>query len=174
MLTVFVVVYATTQLKLPKPMMLDAVLYAALVELITLPLFGWLSDKIGRRPLFILGALFTIAFAFPLFWMIESRSTAVIFIAIMIAMNFGHGLMFASESAYFPELFGPRVRYSGATFGFQLSAAIGGGFGPIVATAMVGYIGGTTGVSIMLVVLGLITLAAALAARETLGGSLTE
>ncbi|HVX76965.1 MAG TPA: MFS transporter [Bradyrhizobium sp.] len=174
MLTVFVVVYATTQLKLPKPMMLDAVMYAALVELITLPLFGWLADKIGRRPLFILGALFTIAFAFPLFWMLESRSAAIVLIAIMIAMNFGHGLMFASESAYFPELFGPRVRYSGATFGFQLSAAIGGGFAPIIATAMAGYIGGTTGVSIMLVILGLITLAAALAARETLGGSLTE
>jgi MHS family shikimate/dehydroshikimate transporter-like MFS transporter len=174
MLTVFVVVYATTRLGLAKPMMLNAVMYAALLELITLPLFGWLSDKIGRRPLFILGALFTILFAFPLFWMLESRSVAVVFIAMMLAMNLGHGLMFASESAYFPELFGPRVRYSGATFGFQLSAAIGGGFAPIIATAMAGYIGGTTGVSIMLVVLGLITLAAALAARETLGSSLTE
>ncbi|WP_213769493.1 MFS transporter [Bradyrhizobium sp. dw_78] len=174
MLTVFVVVYATTKLGLSKPMMLDAVLYAALLELITLPLFGWLSDQIGRRPLFILGALFTILFAFPLFWMMESKSAAIVFTAMIIAMNLGHGLMFATESAYFPELFGPRVRYSGATFGFQLSAAIGGGFAPIVATAMAGYIGGTTGVSIMLVVLGLITLAAALAARETLGGSLTE
>jgi MHS family shikimate/dehydroshikimate transporter-like MFS transporter len=106
--------------------------------------------------------------------MLESKSTAVIFIAIMIAMNFGHGMMFASESCYFPELFGPRVRYSGATFGFQLSAAIGGGFAPIIATAMAGYIGGTTGVSIMLMVLGLITLVAALAARETAGRSLTE
>jgi MHS family shikimate/dehydroshikimate transporter-like MFS transporter len=174
MLTVFVVVYATTKLAIPKTTMLDAVLYAALLELITLPWFGWISDKIGRRPLFIVGALFTIVFAFPLFWMLESKSTAVIFIAIMIAMNFGHGMMFASESCYFPELFGPRVRYSGATFGFQLSAAIGGGFAPIVATAMAGYIGGTTAVSIMLMVLGLITLVAALAAGETAGRSLTE
>ena len=174
MLTVFVVVYATTQLGLAKPMMLDAVLYAALLELISLPLFGWISDKIGRRPLFILGALFTIVFAFPLFWMLESKSAAMIYVAIMIAMNFGHGMMFASESCYFPELFGPRVRYSGATFGFQLSAAIGGGFAPILATAMAGYIGGTTGVSIMMIILGLITLVAALAARETVGRSLTE
>src|SRR5271169_4903529 len=89
MLTVFVVGYATGKLGLPKSMMLDAVLYAALLELVSLPLFGWLSDKIGRRPLYILGALFTIAFAFPLFWMVESKSTVLIFAAVTIAMNFG-------------------------------------------------------------------------------------
>ncbi len=174
MLSVFIVGYATSRLGLPKQMMLNAVLYAALLELISLPLFGWLSDKIGRRPLFILGALFTVAFAFPLFWMIDSKSTALIFTAIMIAMNFGHGMMFGIESCYFPELFGPRVRYSGASFGFQTSAAIGGGFAPIIATAMVGYFGGTGGVSIMMIVLALITLAAALAARETRGKPLAD
>ena len=140
--TVFVVVYATTTLKLPKQMLLDAVLYAALFELLTLPMFRWLSDKIGRRPFFIMGAIFTIAFAFPLFWMLETKSVALVTMAIIIAMNFGHGMMFRLEFTYFPELFGPRVRYSGATFGFQVAAAIGGSFSPIIATALVGYFGG--------------------------------
>jgi hypothetical protein len=99
----------------------------ALLELITLPLFGWLADKVGRRPFYILGGLFTIAFAFPLFWMIDSKSTALIFIAIMIAMNFGHGMMFGPESCYFPELFGPRVRYTGASFGRILRLPVVGG-----------------------------------------------
>ena len=174
MLTVFVVVYGTTKLNLPKQLLLDAVMYAALFELISLPFFGWLSDQIGRRPLYILGALFTIAFAFPLFWLLETRSVALVFVAVIVAMNFGHGMMFGPESTYFPELFGPRVRYSGASFGFQTSAAIGGGFAPIIATAMVGYFGGTTGVSVMMIVLALITLAAALAARETRGLPLAE
>lgn len=169
MLTVFVVGYATTKLNLPKSMLLDAVLYAALLELVTLPAFGWLSDRIGRKPLYILGALFTMAFAFPLFWMLDSKSEVMIFAAIMIAMNFGHGMMFGPESAYFPELFGSRVRYSGASFGFQTAAAIGGGFSPIIATALVGYFGGTGGVSIMMIGLATITLVAALAARETRG-----
>ena len=169
MLTVFVVVYGTTQLGLSKQLLLDAVLYAALFELISLPFFGWMCDRIGRRPMYILGALFTIGFAFPLFWMLESKSAALVTTAVIVAMNFGHGMMFGPESCYFPELFGSRVRYSGASFGFQVSAAIGGGFAPIVATAMVGYFGGTTGVSVMMIILALITLAAALAARETRG-----
>ncbi len=167
MLTVFVVVYATTKLALPKQMLLDAVMYAALFELLTLPVFGYLSDKIGRKPFFILGALFTMAFAFPLFWMLETKSVAMVTTAIIIAMNFGHGMMFGLESAYFPELFGSRVRYSGASFGFQVAAALGGGFAPIIATALAGYFGGTAGVSIMMIGIACLTLWAAIAARET-------
>jgi MHS family shikimate/dehydroshikimate transporter-like MFS transporter len=173
MLSVFTVLYATTKLGLSKSLILDAVLYAALLELITIPFFGWLSDQIGRRILFILGALFTIGFAFPFFWMIQTKSPAIVVAAIIIAMNFGHGMMFALESTYFPELFKGPVRCSGASFGFQLSAAIGGGLAPIIATGIVGQSATTMVVSLMLVVIALVTLFSAFKAKETLDADLS-
>lgn len=173
-LTVFVVVYATTQLKLPKSLILDSVLYGALLELVSIPAFGWLSDRIGRRPFYIAGALFTIAFAFPLFWMLDSKSPGLVTLAIVVGMNLGHGMMFGPEATYFPELFKGPVRCTGASFGFQISAAIGGGLSPLLATWLLGVSGGTLGVSIMLIGLAIVTLVAALCARETLQDSLAE
>lgn len=167
MLTVFVVVYATTKLGLPKSLMLNAVVIAALIELFTIPLFGYLSDIYGRRVLYFAGVAFTILFAFPLFWLLDMKVPEIVILTVAIALNFGHGLMFAPESTYFPELFGPNIRYSGASLGFQVSAAIGGGFAPVIAAALAAYTGGTAGVSIMLILLALITLVATLFARET-------
>jgi MFS transporter, MHS family, shikimate and dehydroshikimate transport protein len=174
MLTIFVVVYATTKLGLPKSLMLNAILIAAIIELFTIPLFGYLSDRYGRRIFYFVGVAFTILFAFPLFWLLDTKAEAVVILTVVVALNFGHGLMFAPESTYFPELFGPQVRYSGASLGFQLSAATGGGFAPIIATALAAYTGGTAGVSIMLILLALITLTAALFARETKGEALLK
>lgn len=167
MLTIFVVVYATTKLGLPKSLMLNAIVVAALLELLTIPLFGHLSDLFGRRPLYFAGVAFTILFAFPLFWLLEMKTPEIVILTVVIALNLGHGLMFAPESTYFPELFGANVRYSGASLGFQVAAAIGGGLAPIIATALAAYTGGTAGVSIMLILLALVTLIAALFARET-------
>jgi MFS transporter, MHS family, shikimate and dehydroshikimate transport protein len=167
MLTVFVVVYATTKLGVAKSLMLNAISLAALIEMVTIPFFGHLADRIGRRPLYFLGVAFTIFFAFPLFWLLDMKTPGVILVTIAIALNFGHGLMFAPESTYFPELFGANVRYTGASFGFQAAAAIGGGFAPVIAAALAAYLGGTAGVSIMLILLALITLTATLFARET-------
>lgn len=167
MLTVFVVVYATTKLGLAKSLMLNAISIAALLELFTIPLYGHLSDIFGRRSLYFAGVAFTIIFAFPLFWLLNIGTPGIVILTVVIALNLGHGLMFAPESTYFPELFGSNVRYSGASLGFQVAAAIGGGFSPVIATALAAYMGGTAGVSIMLILLALITLVATLFARET-------
>jgi MHS family shikimate/dehydroshikimate transporter-like MFS transporter len=174
MLTVFMVVYATKNLGLSKALMLDAIMIAAAVEIVTIPLFGYLSDYFGRRPFYFAGTLFTIAFAFPLFWLMDTRDPFVVIIATAVALSFGHGLMFGPQATYFPELFGARVRYTGASFGFQVSAAIGGGLTPILSTLLVGKFGGTTGVSMLLIALACITLVAAFFAHETRDSSVRE
>ena len=166
-LTIFIVVYATSQLNLPRTLLLNAIFVAALVEVITIPLFGWLSDHIGRRIFYFLGTLFTACFAFPLFWLLSTKDPQIIILTVVVALSFGHGTMFGQQSAYFPELFGTRVRYSGASFGFQLSAALGGGFSLIIATSLAGYMGSTAGVSMMLILLASITFIATLFATET-------
>jgi len=166
-LTIFVVVYATTKLALPRQLLLNAIFIAALVEVITIPLFGWLSDTVGRRTFYFIGTLFTVCFAFPLFWLLHTKDTQIIVLTIVVALSLGHGTMFGLQSTYFPELFGTRVRYTGISFGCQVAAALGGGLSPIIATALAGYMGGTAGVSVMLIVLAVITFVATLAARET-------
>jgi MHS family shikimate/dehydroshikimate transporter-like MFS transporter len=173
-LTVFIVVYATSQLNLPRELLLNAIFIAALVAAIAIPLFGWLSDHIGRRIFYFLGTIFTACFAFPLFWLLSTKDPQIIILTVVVALSLGWGTMFAPESAYFPELFDTRVRYSGASIGFQLSAALGGGFSPIIATALAGYKGGTAGVSMMLILLASITFIATLFAKETKGAALVE
>ena len=97
MLTVFVVIYATTKLGLSKSLMLNAISLAALLELVTIPLFGYLSDIYGRRMLYFAGVTFTIIFAFPLFWLLNMGTPGIVILTVIVALNFGHGLMFAPE-----------------------------------------------------------------------------
>ncbi|MEA2841461.1 MAG: transporter, family, shikimate and dehydroshikimate transport protein [Methylobacteriaceae bacterium] len=165
--TVFAVVYATTQLGLPKSTLLNAIIIGSLIEVFTIPLFGYLSDIVGRRALYFAGAIFTILFAFPLFWLIDTKNAFVIGATVAVALSFGHGMMFGLLSTYLPELFGTKVRYTGASLGFQVAAAIGGGLSPILATSLSSSFGGTAGVSLLLIMLASITLIATLCARET-------
>jgi MHS family shikimate/dehydroshikimate transporter-like MFS transporter len=165
--TVFAVVYATTQLGLPRSTLLNAIIIGSLIEVFTIPLFGYLSDIVGRRALYFAGAIFTILFAFPLFWLIDTKNAFVIGATVAVALSFGHGMMFGLLSTYLPELFGTKVRYTGASLGFQVAAAIGGGLSPILATSLSSSFGGTAGVSLLLIMLASITLIATLCARET-------
>jgi MHS family shikimate/dehydroshikimate transporter-like MFS transporter len=171
-LTVFVIVYATGKLGLSRGLILNGIMLAALVEVVTIPLFGALSDRIGRKAIYVAGAILSALLAFPVFWLLETKDPATIVLTIAVVMSITHGMMFGPQAAYMPELFGTRVRYSGASFGFQAAAALGGGFAPIIATALAGTMGGTAGVSMMLILLALITFVATLCARETKGESL--
>jgi MHS family shikimate/dehydroshikimate transporter-like MFS transporter len=166
-LTVFTIVYATGTLGLSRGLILNAILWAALLEFVTMPLFGWLSDKIGRRPLYFAGAVVSAVFAFLLFRLMDTKDATTIIVTIAIAMSLTHALMFGPQGAFMPELFGTRVRYSGASLGCQVAAAISGGFSPIISLALLEWSGSTWPVSLYLVGLATITFIATLAAVET-------
>jgi MHS family shikimate/dehydroshikimate transporter-like MFS transporter len=166
-LTVFSIVYATTKLGLPRTLVLNGILLAALAELVTIPLFGALSDRVGRKPLYVAGSVLSAALAFPVFWLLETRDPTIVVLTLVVVMSLTHGLMFGPQAAYMPELFGTRTRYSGASLGCQVSAALSGGFAPIIAAGLLAWAGATWPISLYLVALAAITLAAVLASRDT-------
>jgi MFS transporter, MHS family, shikimate and dehydroshikimate transport protein len=134
--TVWVLVYGNEHLKLPKSTMLWGVVIAALIGLVTIPFYGALSDRVGRRPLYLGGALFALVFAVPFFWLVNTKTAVLIWLAIVLGVNVGHDLMYGPQAAFFSELFGTRVRYSGASLGYQLASVFAGGFAPLVAAAL--------------------------------------
>ncbi|MGA7325154.1 MAG: MFS transporter [Rhodomicrobium sp.] len=166
-LIVFSVFYCTTKLGLPKALILDSIVAGALLELVTIPLFGVLSDKFGRKALYYFGIAASFAAAFPVFSLLQTKDPPTIILTIAIALSLTHGTMFGPQAAYMTELFGTRVRYSGASLGCQIAAAISGGFAPMIATGLLAATGNTYLISIYLIVLGIITLIAVVASHET-------
>ena len=167
LLTVFTVVYATTQLGLPRQVILNAVVYAALVEFATLPLAGWLSDIFGRKALYLAGGVFSVALAFPLFWFLDTKEPVLITLALVVTMTLTHALLFGPKAAFMPELFRTQVRYSGASLGANVAAAISGGFSPLIATALLAWAGSYWAVSVYIIALSIVTIIATLLAPET-------
>lgn len=167
LLTVFVITYATTMLGLSRQVILNAVVYASLFEFLTLPLAGWASDRWGRKPLYMIGALASIVLAFPLFWLLDTRSPVIITATLIVTMTMTHALLFGPKAAFLPELFGTRMRYSGASLGANIAAALSGGFTPLIATALLVWAGASWAISLYLIGLSLLTVIAVLAAPET-------
>jgi MHS family shikimate/dehydroshikimate transporter-like MFS transporter len=167
-LTVFVLAYGEDELGLSKNTMLTGVIIAAAIGLVTVPLFGALSDRVGRRPLYLAGAVVTTLWAFPLFGLLNTESPVLIWLAIVVGVNLGHDLMYGPQAAYFAELFGTRVRYSGASLGYQLASVFAGGFAPLIATALLAAGDGSpTLVALYVTAMGLISVVATLFAHET-------
>ena len=173
-LTVFSIVYATTRLGLPRTLILNGIIAGALLELVTLPLAGALSDRFGRKPIYLAGVVLSIACAFPVFWLLDTRDPVFVVLGLALVMNVTHAIGFGIGASWMPELFGTRVRYTGASIGCQVSAALSGGFAPIIATALLAWAGATWPVSVYLVALGLIAGVAVIAAKETHADGIDE
>ncbi len=172
--TVFVLSYATKQLDLPKATILNGVLLGSAVQLVCIPCFGALSDRVGRRPVYLGGAVFLALFAFPFFWLVDQKSTVAVWAAIVVGL-IGHSAMYGPQAAFFSELFGTNVRYSGASLGYQLASPLAGGLAPLIATALLQWSGGQPWpIAVYLVVMALITIVSVWLAKETHRDELIE
>ena len=170
--TVWVLSYATQQLGLAKSTLLHGVLLGSAAQLVAIPFFGALSDRLGRRPVYLGGALFLLALAFPFFWLVDTKSTVLVWTAIVIGMV-GHAAMYGPQAAFFSELFGTRTRYTGASLGYQLAAPLAGGLAPLIASALLGWSGGEPWpIALYLTAMAIVTIGSVLAAAETSRGEL--
>jgi len=133
--TTYVFAYGTGVLKMPRDFLLLAVMAASCLSFISIPLFGYLSDRIGRRKMYILGAVTVGVFGFVYFGMLDSGSSALVFLAILLSL-IPHDMMYGPQAAFIAESFTGRLRYSGASLGYQLASIIAGGPAPFIAALL--------------------------------------
>ncbi|GLV53460.1 MFS transporter [Dictyobacter sp. S3.2.2.5] len=179
----FVVTYGVDKLLLNKTMILNSIVVAAVLEMITIPIFGALSDRFGRRLWYLIGCVLMAAFSFPYFLLMNSGSTALFVVAVVLSLAIFHSWVYGPQAAMIAERFSTRSRYSGASLGYQLAAPLAGGLAPIIALLLLngktnlsalglnGVIlnigsGSWVAVSIYMIVLAVISFASVLGLKE--------
>ncbi|MGW0390422.1 MFS transporter [Streptomyces sp. NPDC003042] len=172
-LTAFLLVYVTVHLGLPKSDALNAVLIGSAVHFVTIPLWGALSDRIGRRPVTLIGAVGMAGWAFAFFALLDTESFPVIALAVTVGLLL-HGAMYGPQAAFISEMFDTKVRYSGASMGSQLASIIGGALAPIIAVELLKDYGSSVPVSVYLCAAALVTALTVLVAKETRGRDLAQ
>ncbi|RXF72873.1 MFS transporter [Hansschlegelia zhihuaiae] len=133
---VFIIAYVTTALALPRQTALLGVIIASALMIVMLPICGLLSDRFGRRAVFIAGSLSIGALTFPAFWLMQTREPEMIWLAIALPFAFCYPLVYGPQAALFSELFDTRVRYSGVSFVYQFSGIFASGLTPLIATEL--------------------------------------
>lgn len=171
----FLIAYGTNPatLNLSRGTMLTAVLISAVLMIPALFISAAISDRYGRRGIFIAGAVLVGIWGFVLFPLIDTGSFVLITIAITIGQIF-FGMMYGPQAAFLAEMFSTRVRYSGASLGYQIGAILGGALAPIIATALVAEFQTAFAVSIYIAIACVITIVSALMLRETYQEDLKE
>ncbi|GDY51372.1 hypothetical protein SVIO_019950 [Streptomyces violaceusniger] len=166
-ITAFVLVYATSDhVGLGKQTALNAVLIASAVHFAVIPAWGALSDRIGRRPVYLLGAVGVGAWAFPFFLLIDTKGFPALLLAVTVGLIF-HGAMYAPQAAFFSEMFATRMRYSGASIGAQFASVAAGAPAPLIATALLADYDSATPIALYVIAAALLTLVAVGVAKET-------
>jgi MFS family permease len=158
--TAFVFSYGVGTLKMSRDLILVAVLVASLVSFISIPLSGHISDLIGRRRMYLIGAVVMGLFGFLYFGVLDTAVPWAVFLAIVISL-IPHDMQYGPQAALIAEAFTPRLRYSGASLGYQLASIIAGGPAPIIATALFAAYGSGYAIAVYIAVCTLITLASA-------------
>jgi MFS family permease len=163
--TTFLLAYGTKTLGLDRPFLFNCVLAAAALSLFTTPLFGYLSDRIGRKRMYLIGAFTMLAFAFPYFWMLDTKIPFLVVVAILLSLPV-HDMQYAPQAAFIAESFPPSVRYSGSSIGYQLASITSGGPAPMIAAYLLHAYGTSTAISIYIAVIAAISFTSALFLRD--------
>lgn len=172
-ITTFSIVYVTDKVGLTRQTALNAILIGSIVQFCAIPLFAMLSDRIGRRPVYAFGAALTGVWAFAFFKLLDTGATPLVVLAIVVGL-LGHAAMYGPQAAFLAEMYPTRYRYSGVSLAYQLTSIVAGSLAPIIALQILKSTGSSLGVSIYVGVAGLISVTAALLARETRGKSFAE
>jgi metabolite-proton symporter len=159
--TAFVFSYGTGTLHVGRGLLTWAVTAAAVLSLFSVPFFGYLSDVIGRRLMYLLGAIATLVFAYPYFWLLDSRGTALIALAIILSL-IPHDMQYGPQAALIAENFSTRLRYSGASLGYQLASVIAGGPAPLIAAYLLHTYGTSSAISLYIILCAVLTIIATL------------
>jgi len=157
--TAFIFAYGTNTLHLDRDFLLRAVLAGAMLSFISIPLFGHLSDRWGRKRVYMLGAALTGFYGFAYFKMLDTAEPALVFLAIVLSL-IPHDIMYGPQAALIAESFTGRLRYSGASLGYQLSSVIAGGPAPLIASALFGHYHSATPIAIFVLGCAIISLLA--------------
>lgn len=163
----FVVSYATSNLGFSRTAVLNSVMVATVITTILIPIMGSLSDKYGRKKLYVAGTVGMMLYAFPYFWMLQQQSVALLVIATIIGLGVIWAPITAVLGTMFSEIFDAKVRYTGITLGYQIGAAVAGGTAPLVATALlVNFNNSYVPVALYIIITAIISLLAIWAVKD--------
>ncbi|MET9410629.1 MFS transporter [Streptomyces sp. NPDC002935] len=172
-ITAFILVYATTSAGVSKQTALNAVLIASAVHFAVIPAWGALSDRIGRRPVYLVGAAGIGLWMFPFFSLIDTGGFGNLVFAVTVGLIL-HGAMYAPQAAFFSEMFATRMRYSGASIGAQFASVAAGAPAPLIATALLSSYDSSTPISLYVIGAVVLTLIAVGLAKETRNRDLSD